>query len=315
MALHPDAKAFIELVGKTPPFSQRTVAESRAALDASAAFTGHATPVHEVVDTVVDGPAGPLPIRVYRPAADENLPVIAFFHGGGWVLGDIALADTSCRDICVSARAVVVSVEYRLAPEHRFPAAFDDCLAVTKALLDGSAGLGTDVTRVAVAGDSAGGNLAAAVALALKGAPGLRHQGLVYPATRVKKGAVEDYPETDSFRKYAEGCFHSAANSQWFLNHYAPNADPSDIRLAPLAAADLEGVAPATFILAECDPVYDDGSRYAKRLEAAGVPVTVYDFPGQIHPFFYYASVIPQATRARHMLGEAIRASFATGGL
>ena len=304
MALHPDAKALLELLGNQPSFSDLTVAESRAALQAAIALTGYPTPVHEVVDTAVDGPAGLIPVRVCRPVAGENLPVIAFFHGGGWVLGDIALADTTCRDICVSARAVVVSVEYRLAPEHRFPAAFDDCLAVTKALLDGSAGLGTDPTRVAVAGDSAGGNLAAAVALALKGAPGLRHQGLIYPATQITVGA------TESWRKYAEGYFFTVINARWFLDHYAPDADPRDIRIAPLAATDFDGVAPATFILAECDPIHDDGIAYAKRLEAAGVPVTVYDFEGQIHPFFYFAGVIPQATRARHMLGEAIRASF-----
>ncbi len=306
MPLHPDAQAFLDLLGEQVPFAAQTVAENRAGLAQAIPLTGDPAPVHTVTDTTIDGPAGAIPIRVYRPSAGPHLPVVAYFHGGGWVLGDLALADTTCRAIAVHSGATVVSVDYRLAPEHPFPAAYDDALAVTQALLDGTAGLDTDPARVAVAGDSAGGNLAAAVALALRGRSGLRHQALIYPVLQT------DVRATASYRDYATGYFLTAANMQWFLDRYAPGADPADPRLAPLAAPDLRGLPSLTLVTAECDPLRDEGERYAQRLREAGVAVALHRFPGQIHPFFYFAGVISAADEARRLVGEGLRAAFRT---
>ncbi|WP_405640957.1 alpha/beta hydrolase [Streptomyces uncialis] len=297
------AQALLDLVADAAPLDTQSVERNRAGTAEAVGLTGEPAPVHEVFDTQVAG----VPVRVYRPTEKPGSPAVAFFHGGGWVLGDLEIADTTARDLAVFSQAVVVSVDYRLAPEHPFPAAADDALAVTRALLDGVSGLGIDPERVAVAGDSAGGNLAAVTALALRRHPrALRHQALIYPVTQASVGA------TASYREYGEGFLLRARDMQWSFDQYAPGADPADPRLAPLAAPDLHGAAATTMILAECDPVRDEGAAYAERLREAGVPVEVREFPGQIHTFLYYAGVVPEAVEARRTIGQALGAALGT---
>ena len=305
MPVHPQAQAFLDMVADAPPLDTCTVEENRAQLAAVVPLTGEPAELADVRDTTLPGPAGDVPVRVYRPTADDGLPAVAYFHGGGWVLCDLDTHDTTCRDLARYAGAVVVSVDYRRAPEAPFPAAFDDCLAVTHALLDGSAGLGTDPARVAVAGDSAGGNLAAGIAQALRGAePPLSHQVLVYPLVDARGG------RTESYRTYGEGHFLTARDIDWFLDAYAGDADRSDPRLSPAVAGDLGGLAPATVVTAECDPLADEGAAYARALAEAGVPTQYTCFAGQVHPFVLLGSLVDDAHEARRLIGGRLAEAF-----
>jgi len=259
---------------------------------------GEPAPLADVRDTVVEGPAGAIPVRVYRPEAGGTPPAIVHFHGGGWVVGDLDTHDSTCRNLAAGSGCAVVAVDYRLAPEHPFPAALEDSLAAVAAV----GGLGLDPGRVAVAGDSAGGGLAAIVARELGDA--VRHQALIYPVVDARAGV------TDSYARYADGCFLTARDMHWFLGHYATGVDPADPRLSALAAEDVAGVAPASIVLAECDPLHDEGVAYARRLEDAGVEVELRDYPGQLHPFVLLAGVIDDGREARawlaRRLGEAL---------
>lgn len=305
MTLHPQAEAFLAMVAEAPPLRELSVAENRAALAQILPATGPATALAEVRDTTLEGPAGPIGVRVYRPD-DGVLGVTAYFHGGGWVLGDLESHDTTCRDLAVASGGVVVAVDYRRAPEAPFPAAVEDALAATRALLDGSADLGTDPARVAVAGDSAGGNLAAVVAQELRGR-GLVHQALVYPVAVGRTGT------TPSYAQFADGHFLTRDDMAWFLEQYAPGVDPADPRLSPAEAQDLAGLAPATVLTAECDPLRDEGERYATRLADAGVEVLRRRYAGQVHPFVLLAGIVEDAVHARALLGRRLRDAFAAG--
>ncbi|HEX4979949.1 MAG TPA: alpha/beta hydrolase [Acidimicrobiales bacterium] len=256
--------------------------------------------VARVDDIEIPGPAGAIPARVYVPSDGAALPVVAYFHGGGWVLGGIESHDGSCRTLANVSGAIVVSVDYRLAPEHAFPAAVDDCWAATQWIAAHAADLGGDPARLAVAGDSAGGNLAAVVALMARdaGAPALRGQLLVYPVT----DATMSHPSIDS---NGEGYFLTKADMEWFYGHYAPER-PEDWRLSPLLA-DVAGVAPAMVLTAEFDPLRDEGEAYGKRLEAAGVPVEVVRKDGLIHGFFGMGANVDAARAAMEQAGEALR--------
>jgi acetyl esterase len=185
-----------------------------------------------------------------------------------------------------------------LAPEHPFPAALEDCFSAVRAVGE----LGLDPDRVALYGDSAGGGLAAVIARELGDA--VRHQALVYPVCDARVGA------TDSYSRYAEGCFMTAADMRWFVDHYATGVDPGDPRLSPLAAEDLSGTAPATIVLAECDPLRDEGVAYARRLEEAGVDVELREYPGQLHPFVLLAGVIDDGREARGWIAQRLRAAL-----
>ena len=298
------------MVATAPPLEACTVEENRAQLAAVVPLTGKPAELAEVTDKRLSGPAGDVPVRVYRPGTESGLPVVAYFHGGGWMLCDLDTHDTTCRDIARHSGAVVVAVHYRRAPEHPFPAAFEDCLAVTRALLDGTAGLGTDRTRVAVAGDSAGGNLAASVALALRGtSPGLVHQVLIYPLTDTH---VDQWASSEEF---SEGYFMTTRDLHYFLKAYVGGADPSDPRLSPARAGDLSGLPAATVITAECDPLRDDGAAYAAALREAGVPAEYRCFLGQVHPFVLLAGLIDAAHDARALIGERLREAFLQSGM
>ncbi|WP_219417073.1 alpha/beta hydrolase [Pseudonocardia nigra] len=306
MALRPQAQEFLDIVAGAPPLDTQTAEQNREDLVKALPLTGEPTPLPEVRDATLPGPGGPIPVRVYRPGPGPGLPAVVYLHGGGWVLGDLDLCDTTARDVAAHSGAVVVTVDYRLAPEHPWPAAVDDALAVTRALLDGTAGLDTDPGAAAVAGDSAGGNLAAVVAQQLRGSsPGLRHQVLIYPVTTARAGTTPSYAE------FADGHFLTRRDMQYFLDTYAGGVDPADPRLAPAAAEDLTGLPAATVVTAECDVLRDEGEAYARRMQAAGVPVALRRFDGQVHPFVYLGGIIDDALVARRFMGERLRAAFA----
>lgn len=303
MTVHPQAQAFLDVVAGAPPLDTQSADRNRADLTGALPLTGTPARVHSVEHLTLPGPAGPVPVRVHRPRAGADLPVFVWFHGGGWVLGGPDLCDTTARDIALAGDVVVVSPDYRLAPEHPFPAAVDDATAVTQALLAGALP-GVDPARLGVGGDSAGGNLAAVVAQRLRHEPGLRHQVLGYPVMQARVGS------TPSYRDYAEGYFLTARDMQYFLDCYAPGVDPDDPALAPAATRDLRGLAPATVVTAECDPLRDEGEQYAVALGAAGVDVLLRRFEGQVHPFLYMSALIDDAVVARTLIGERLRAAL-----
>ena len=251
-------------------------------------------PVRVTEDLVVPGAAGDLPARIYRPEADVPLPTIVFFHGGGFVIGDVETHDNQCRTVCREVEAVVLSVGYRVAPEAPFPAPVEDCLAATQWAADHIAELGGELERLVVAGDSAGGNLAAVVARLARdaGGPPLAAQLLVYPGVDFGDG---DYA---SRTENAEGYFLTRADMEWFRGHYVGDADVTDPRLSPLLAGDLTGLPPAVVVTAEFDPLRDEGEAYARALEQAGVPVVHRRYDGLIHGFFDLSALSPASAEA-----------------
>jgi acetyl esterase len=264
-----------------------------------------AEPVHEVRDLAAPGPAGDVPLRLYRPAADEPLPAILYFHGGGFVIGSLDTHDGTCRALANASGCAVVSVDYRLAPEHRFPAAPEDCWAALAWVAKEGAALGVDGARLAVAGDSAGGNLAATAALLARArGPALRYQLLVYPVT-------DHAFDTPSYRENGEGYFLSAAMMRWFWQQYLEDAGQgADPLASPLRATELAGLPPALVVTAEYDPLRDEGEAYAARLRAAGVPTELRRFPGQIHGFFSMFDVMDDGRAAIASAGQALRAAL-----
>ena len=286
------------------PLYTLSVDEARAAdLAAIRAAAGTGEPVRHVTDRHLPGPAGDLPIRVYRPVdTAEPLPTLVYFFGGGWALGSIDTSDEICRALANAVPCQVVTVGYRLAPEHKFPAAVDDCRAAVAWIAANAAELGVDPDRLAVAGDSAGGNLAAAVTLAR--GPALAAQVLVYPNT--------DYRgDTESMRENDDPAAFNRRSVAWYWGHYL--ADPDDGRdpaASPLLAEDLSGLPPALVITAEHDPLRDEGERYAERLREAGVPVVATRYAGMAHGFFAMSGVVDAAGEARAEVAAFLRARF-----
>jgi len=244
--------------------------------------------VAEVRDLAV-GTEPLLSARLYRPSAG-TLPLLVYFHGGGWVVGSVALSDNFCRALANASGCAVLSVEYRLAPEHRYPAAADDAYAATRWAAEHAAELGIDADRLAVAGSSAGGNLAA-VAVQLLHVPVMDHD-----LTR------------SSYARNAKGMGLTRAGMEWFWDHYAPDpARRDEPYAAPLRARDLRGLPPALFVVAECDPLRDEGAAYAERLRQADVPVTYREYEGMVHGFMSWSSVVPTAARAFSEVGADLR--------
>ncbi|HEX3538545.1 MAG TPA: alpha/beta hydrolase [Stellaceae bacterium] len=310
MPLDPDAQTLLDMVriANRPAFETVTPAEARKLYAAGRpGLAPEPMPVAEVRDLTMPGPGGLLPLRLYRPVAGKSLPVLMFFHGGGWVVGSIETHDTVCSHLAVRAECAVVSVEYRMGPEHKFPAAVEDCVAATEWAADNAAVLGVDPVRIAVGGDSAGGNLAAVVALVARdrGRPRLAHQLLIYPATDGGMGHA-------SIERYGEGHLLTRATMRWFYEQYLRGPeDVGDWRVSPLRAPDLAGVAPALVLTAEYDPLCDEGDAYARRLEAAGVPVRHRRIEGQIHGFVGNGKIIRAAAPALDEAAAALRAAFA----
>ena len=271
MAVHPEAQQLLDALAEAqlPPFEEMTVPSARAAAHGFRDMQGEPVEMGSVHDRAVPGPEGDIPVRVYTPAGTGPLPAIVYFHGGGWVIGNLEIVDRPCRALAAAAAAVVVSVDYRLAPEHRYPAAFDDCYAATVWVAEHAAELGVDPATIAVAGDSAGGNLAAAVALAARdrGGPALAAQLLIYPVTDFNF-------DTDSYRENAEGYLLTRGSMYWFWAHYLGAQElPKDPYACPLRAGSLAGLPPAYVATGEYDPLRDEGEAYAWRLAEAGVAV------------------------------------------
>ena len=265
--------------------------------------------VEAVRDRTIPGPAGEIPVRVYCPAAPGPLPVVVFFHGGGFVLGTLTSHDASCRELASGAGCLVVAVDYRLAPEHPFPAAVEDALAATEWVAAHAAELGADPDRLGVAGDSAGGNLAAVVCLLArdKGGPRIRHQLLIYPTVDLTGG---DWP---SYGEFGEGYLLTRQDMLWFMGlYFGPDADRRDVRASPLLAASHAGLPPATILTAELDPLRDEGEAYGERLRAAGVPVSVRRCEGQIHGFLGMTVAVERAAQAVDAAAAAVREALAT---
>ncbi len=253
-------------------------------------------PVSGVEDLEIPGPAGPLAARVYRPESWGTVPTVLFIHGGGFVIGDLDTHDNQCRTICREVEAVVLSVGYRLAPEAPFPAAVEDCGAALNWTAEHVQELGGDPKRLAIAGDSAGGNLAAVTAQLARGAGGPRisAQLLIYPGTDFRDDGAR-YP---SRAENADGYFLTAEDMRWFSENYVGSSDPSDPSLSPILSENLAGLPPAVVVTAEYDPLRDEGEAYARALEQAGVPVTLVRYDGLIHGFFDLAPLSPAAAVA-----------------
>ena len=272
-----------------PDISEQTPEEARVAIAGFAAMQAGAPEPARVEDRTVPGPAGDIPIRVYASEGD-NLPVVMYFHGGGWVLGDIESHDGTCKQLLAElGDAVVVSVHYRLAPEDKYPAAADDCYAAAAWVAENGAEIGADGSRMAVAGDSAGGNLSAVVSQMArdKGGPAIAAQVLHVPVTDHNYS----YP---SYTENAEGMLLTRDSMVWFWDHYLPNAEAGQEAYAsPIKAADLSGLAPALIQTAEFDPLRDEGEAYGAAIEAAGGDVTVHRYDGVVHDPFMMFAVIP----------------------
>ncbi len=311
MALDPQMQAVIERAAKSalPPYYSVSVAEARRLYkETRAALAPPAPEVGEVRDLAAPGPAGPIPLRLYRglgAAADTPLPLLVYFHGGGWTIGDLDTHDVVCRTLANKARCAVVATDYRMGPEHRFPAAVEDCIAATRWVAREAAALGVDAARMAVGGDSAGGNLAAVVSIALRdtGGPQLAFQALVYPAT-------DQRLDSASHAKFGAGYLLTRDNLVWFRDNYLRAEDYDDWRASPLRAADLAHLPPAHIITAGYDPLLDEGRAYSERLRAAGVPVLYECFEGMAHGFLTMGGVLAAANHALSRVGQSLAQAF-----
>lgn len=311
MPLDPPTAAVLDLIassGASASMAQGTPAQARAGfrlMTVGIRDPGTLASVRAVEDGTIAGPAGDVPIRVYRPLLDGSVPTVLFFHGGGFVIGDLDTHDDHARLVCARVGAVVVSVDYRLAPENPFPAGLEDCIAATRWVAAHIEQFGGDADRLAVAGDSAGGNLAAAVALAARdGGPRLAAQLLLYPGIDFRDGD-DRHP---SRLENGDGLFLTAEDMRWFRDHYLPDeAAASDPRASVLLAEDLTGLPAAVVGTGEYDPLRDEGEAYALALAQAGVKVVQRRYDGLIHGFFGMGTFSPAAAAATDDLCAELR--------
>ncbi len=313
MSLHPQIVAVIEALNAAglPPLEALSPAAARDQVIAMGEARGPFGPEAGAIrNRVVPGPGGGIPCRIYRPtgAVEGQSPGLVYFHGGGHVVGNLNTHDSVARSLCEEAGVTVCSVNYRKGPEHKFPAAVEDCFAVTKWCAENGGEIGMDGSRIAVGGDSAGGNLAAVVALMARdaGGPALRHQLLVYP--------VADYScVSPSYEAFGEGYGPLTDGlMRWFQVHYLNDAaEAEDWRASPLKASDLQELPPALVITAEYDVLHNDGVAYAEALRKAGNAVTHTDYAGMIHMFFAMPPAIDGAVAARTEAANALREALA----
>ena len=311
--LHPQAQALMKLMEErgVPPVNTLAPADARAFYRERRTFTQPEPPdVASVRDLEARGPAGPIPVRSYRPVGsspDAVLPVLVYYHGGGWVIGDLDTHDVLCRQLCNLSGCAVVAVDYRLAPEHRFPSAADDALAAARWVRSQAAALNVDASRMAVGGDSAGGNLAAVVAIAARDAGDLplAFQLLIYPATDQRRG----WP---SHTTNGQGYLLTRDSMDYYHDHYIPDpAQDTDWRASPLLHADLSKLPPALVLTAGYDPLRDEGLQYAHALTVAGNRATLVNFERQIHGFITMGRVIDEANVAVQLCASQLKQALA----
>ncbi|MEA2679723.1 MAG: acetyl esterase [Candidatus Binataceae bacterium] len=309
MALDPDMKTLLDQMAaaKLQSFHQMTPTAAREQMKRRVS-AGDPMPISRVEDRTIPGPNGEIPIRIYTPDGTGPFGALVYFHGGGWVVGNIEMTDQPCRMITKAAGCVTVSVDYRLAPEHKFPAGPEDCYAATKWVADNATALGCDPSRIAVGGTSAGANLAAAVALMARdrSAPNVAYQLLVYPATRREL-------DTPSHKQFATDGYYilSRADMEWFWGHYlASKADAANPYACPARAKSLAGLPPALVITAEFDPLRDEGESYAARLREEGVATVLKRYDGVTHGFFGMPSVVEKSRVAIAEASAALRAAI-----
>lgn len=309
MALDAQARALLDRIEEAayPPLHTHPAPVARQIYSqTSALFDAKDVPIGSSEDRTIEGPNGPIPIRILRPveAAGEPGPAIVFFHGGGFVIGSIESHDVTCRMLANASGYTLVSVDYRLAPEHKFPAGLNDCVTATQWVAEQAADLGVDASRIAVAGDSAGGNLAAVVAQTARdggGTPPIAYQLLIYPVTDPTR-------ETESRTNFATGYMLEREGIQWFDDCYVNQ--PEDLHhpgVAPLLAEDFSNLPPAYVVTAGFDPLRDEGAAYAEAMKRAGVDVTYVDYEGMIHGFFNMTGVLDQARAGIEAAAEAMR--------
>jgi len=308
MPVDPQIRALLDKGTGVPTTHTLPVDVARAQYEARIALMPLPADIAGVREQTIDGPGGPLRIRTYTPHGTAPFPLLVFFHGSGFVLCSLDTHDGMCRNLCAGAGCVVASVDYRLAPEHKFPAGIEDCLHATRWAAAHAAELGANPMRIAVAGDSAGANMAAVTALRVRdeGGPTLCGQLLLYPVT--------DYhtPVTPSYEENAEGYGLTRDTMQWFWAHYL--SDGSEGRhphASPLRAPDLSGLPPALVITAEYDPLRDEGEFYAERLRTASVPTALTRYDGVNHGFMFWVGVVDKAGVAMNEAGDWLRSVFA----
>jgi acetyl esterase len=307
MPLDPAVKTMLDQMAEAggPTLREAGVEQGRQMLQMLSMLEGEPAEVARVDDITV---AGTIPARVYAVSTDgAQRPVLVWYHGGGFVIGDLETADRVCRKLAIGTGALVVSVDYRRAPEAPAPACADDCFATLQWVIEHAGELGGDATRVAIGGDSAGGNLAAVTALRARDAGiELTFQLLVYPVTDCTMSS-------SSYEENAEGYFLTRDSMDWFIGHYlSGGADAKDPLVSPIFADDLRGAAPALVITAEFDPLRDEGEAYAERLRDAGVDVTSRRFDGQVHGFFPLGALWPAGNDAVALAVDKLNAAFAS---
>ncbi len=309
MPLDPQVVALIErsAAAGLPSYPGLSPAEARQVMMLrTAAMAGEAPAVARLEDRWIQGPGGPLRVRIYTPAGREPFPILVYFHGGGFVVGSVDSHDKLCRAIANAGGCIVASVDYRLAPEHKFPAAVEDAYAATRWVADNAAALGADPDCISVGGDSAGGNLATVTALRARdvGGPRLCHQLLLYPVTNYGF-------DTPSYRENGSGYMLTRADMEWFWAHYlADEADGHHPHASPLRAEDLSGLPPALVLTAEFDPLRDEAEAYAARLREAGVPVTLTRYDGMVHNFVRLYASLDEGRKGLDQVGRALREAF-----
>jgi len=311
MAVDPQMQGVLERIAQStlPPFYTVSADEARRLYKETRSVLSPPVPeVGEVRELAASGPAGPIPVRLYRGSGTETgvaLPVLVFFHGGGWTIGDLDTHDIICRTLANKARCAVIAVDYRMGPEHKFPAAVEDCVAATRWVAERAGLLGIDPARIAVGGDSAGGNLAAVVAIILRDAlaPPLVFQALVYPAT-------DQRMDSASHTRFADGFLLTRDNMLWFRDNYLDPEDYDDWRASPIRAGDVARLPPAHIITAGYDPLLDEGRAYSDRLVAAGVPVLYECFEGMAHGFLTMGGVVAAANHALYRLAQSLSQAF-----
>jgi acetyl esterase len=306
MSLHPQIAALLERVARSPLPPYHTVAAHVARRIYRDTRSVLAPRPPELADVRLLVVSNSVAVRAYRPVSGEALPALMFFHGGGWTIGDLDTHDVVCRQLALGARCMVFSVDYRLAPEHPFPAAVDDCFEATRYVHANAARLNVDPARIAVGGDSAGGNLAAVVALIARdqGAPPLAYQLLIYPATDQRCA----FP---SHERNGSGYLLTSEGIRFFRSGYLPReSDRTDWRASPLLAASHANLPPAFVLTAGYDPLLDEGRAYAERLAKAGVEVTYREFADMVHGFVLFGGVVDTANAAVAECCERLRAAF-----